>query len=193
MLPKICSIPECETPVGKRGAKGLCPKHYAASRPPCVIVDCGKVQASGGYCAMHNYRIKTSGSPHSTTSGRMNRSPNEVCEVDGCGQPKRKRNWCASHYAQWQREGEVRPFLYKWGDGGYIPAHTTLRNKRGKASEYKCVDCGSQAQEWSYAGGCPNEIVDRQGLAFSRDLSRYDPRCIRCHRHFDEWRVKVAA
>lgn len=39
-----------------------------------------------------------------------------ACSVAGCGQPSRKRGWCASHYAQWYRCGEVRPFAYKWNE-----------------------------------------------------------------------------
>lgn len=37
-----------------------------------------------------------------------------LCDVEDCGQPRRKRTWCASHYAQWVRLGEVRPFRRKW-------------------------------------------------------------------------------
>ena len=39
------------------------------------------------------------------------------CAVEGCGQPRRKRTWCGSHYAQWKRTGqEPRPFIYKWSE-----------------------------------------------------------------------------
>lgn len=39
------------------------------------------------------------------------------CTVTGCDQPQRKRSWCASHYAQWQRtQREPVPFSYKWAE-----------------------------------------------------------------------------
>lgn len=39
------------------------------------------------------------------------------CSVEGCEGPKRKRGWCASHYAQWKRTGvDPVPFKYKWAE-----------------------------------------------------------------------------
>lgn len=40
------------------------------------------------------------------------------CTVDPCGQPARKMGWCAGHYSQYQRIGEVKPFSYKWAEAG---------------------------------------------------------------------------
>lgn len=40
-----------------------------------------------------------------------------TCSVDGCDSPARKRGWCASHYAQQQRTGQLPvPFKYKWAE-----------------------------------------------------------------------------
>lgn len=40
------------------------------------------------------------------------------CSVAGCGQPQRKRGWCAAHYASWHKTGEdPKPFQYKWAQG----------------------------------------------------------------------------
>lgn len=50
------------------------------------------------------------------------------CSVEGCDDPVRKRGWCAAHYSQWRRLGEVKPFTYKW------------------ATEHVCVVCGADVQ-----------------------------------------------
>lgn len=187
----ICSVADCVEPIGRRGAKGMCPKHYRESRPPCTIDGCEKVQVSRGLCAMHNYRARTVGDPHATASGRKNRPPS-LCEVEGCEQPRRKFEWCAGHYAQWYRSGEVKPFAYRWGSGGYNSTHRRIVRVKGSAANHTCADCGQQAQEWSYIGGGADEEVDDRGLAFSRDASRYEPRCIPCHRRFDGWHDKIS-
>lgn len=153
----------------------------------CSINGCEKPHLARGMCSMHYTRVRNHGDPH-----KMLRSPNVgLCEVDGCGQPMRKRQWCATHYAQWKSTGETKLLSHKWGEGGYDSVHQQLRHKRGSAAEHTCVDCGGPAYEWSYSGSCPDELRDDRGVKFSRDLSRYAPRCIRCHRAFDGWRDKV--
>lgn len=47
-----------------------------------------------------------------------------VCAVEGCGRPRRKREWCATHYQQWRTTGTAEPFHHKW------------------ATERVCVVCG---------------------------------------------------
>lgn len=188
---RLCSMESCGSLIGSHGAKGLCPKHYRESMPACTIAGCTKRQFAKRMCSMHYYRAKTSGDPQCTVSGRVDRPPG-LCEVEGCGQARRKFEWCASHYAQHYSTGKVHPFAYKWGEGGYAPTHKAIYAARGRAAEYKCCDCGGDAQEWSYSGGCPNEITDARGVRFSRDVAMYEPRCIRCHRIFDDWREKIS-
>lgn len=48
-----------------------------------------------------------------------------TCSIDGCDRAKRKRGWCASHYSQWYRTGEAKPFSYCW------------------SSEPNCLVCGA--------------------------------------------------
>lgn len=115
MSKDICTHPDCTNEVGSKGAKGLCPKHYRLSRPPCVVADCNKPQSGQGYCGMHYYRYQMTGDPLSTPSGRTVRHTGQTCAVEGCEQPRRKRDWCASHYSQWRNTGEVKPFERKWG------------------------------------------------------------------------------
>lgn len=52
------------------------------------------------------------------------------------------------------------------------------------------MDCGRLAAEWSYNNADPDELYYSTGsgkspIAYSLDLTNYDPRCISCHRTFD--------
>jgi hypothetical protein len=68
----------------------------------------------------------------------------------------------------------------------YNSLHARLRRVRGAASALICIDCGRQADEWSYRGGCPDELSEARGqgglaMPYTLDLSMYDPRCKSCH------------
>lgn len=71
----------------------------------------------------------------------------------------------------------------------YHAVHLRLRRVRGPASEYDCI-CGKKAQSWSYDGTDLNEKVefkDGRNMAYSEDLSRYQPLCRSCHVRRDRW------
>lgn len=95
----------------------------------------------------------------------MKRTPNVgSCTVPGCVQPMRKRQWCASHYAQWRRCGEVRPFSYKW------------------ASEANCIVCGranGQHRSRKFCSAACQQYWVRWGE------SRTNPDCVRCGTEVD--------
>lgn len=159
--------------------------HGPECRPRCCVEGCEKPQHSKGMCGAHARRAARYGDPLTP----LQRQPNEgLCSVDGCPEPMRKRTWCAKHYAMWRRHGEIREWSYSWGSGGYVSTHTWLRRHRGKAADHICADCGSRAEEWSYVGSHPEEQRDptHGGAAFVRDLDAYVPRCVKCHRLFDE-------
>jgi hypothetical protein len=74
----------------------------------------------------------------------------------------------------------------KPGPMTYNSLHARLRRVRGAASDLTCVDCGRTADEWSYRGGCPDELTevrerDGRAMLYTLDLSMYDPRCKSCH------------
>lgn len=99
----------------------------------------------------------------------------------------RKVGLCANHYAMQREYGEIRDWRFRWGEGGYVPTHSLLRRRRGRPETLSCVDCGAVAEEWSYNGGDPDEQIDpERGAAFTRNLEFYSPRCVRCHRLYDE-------
>lgn len=84
----------------------------------------------------------------------------------------------------------------------YNTAHKRTQYLRGKASEHRCVDCGSQAQQWAYqytAGDRERtELMEdtRVGrareLAYSPDAEHYAAMCESCHIKFDK-RERVSA
>jgi hypothetical protein len=52
--------------------------------------------------------------------------------------------------------------------------HHRVTQARGPASGYACVDCGKPAQDWSTVDPSSDDI-----------WVRFQPRCRRCHRHYD--------
>lgn len=87
--------------------------------------------------------------------------------------------------AKRNQRGE-RNTSWKGDEIGYDAAHERVKAARGSARAHFCVDCGSQAFDWSYVGGCPRELVDPDnGCTYSPDIGRYVSRCRSCHRRYD--------
>ena len=64
---------------------------------------------------------------------------------------------------------------WKGNKVGYRAIHCWIYLKKGKASTYKCVDCGKQAEDWSN--------IDH---SYKRKLEDYFPRCRSCHKMYDK-------
>jgi hypothetical protein len=72
---------------------------------------------------------------------------------------------------------------------GYTAMHQRVRSERGKASTYPCVDCGGQAAHWSYDHlDQDQQVEDKEGqaLPYSLDVNHYEPRCVPCHKRYDQ-------
>lgn len=74
----------------------------------------------------------------------------------------------------------------------YTAVHLRLRNWRGPARNYTCVDCGGRAEQWSLNNDTANIVYGEyhsHGLtcigAYSYDTEDYSPRCIECHLKHD--------
>lgn len=158
-------------------------------RPRCKIEGCEKPVHAREMCSAHSTREKVYGDPLAPLVRQ--RVKGQTCTVAGCDALMRKHPYCANHYAMHRDHGEIRDWQFRWGDGGYISTHTWISRQRGKAVEHLCVDCGERAAEWSYNGGDPNERRDDQGRAFVRNLDAYSPRCLSCHRKFDDNPIAV--
>lgn len=70
----------------------------------------------------------------------------------------RKRQWCASHYAQWHRYGEVKPFTYKWADVGTPCVVCGSPVEPGTGKRKHCSNA-CQAADSRSGGERPNEAV----------------------------------
>lgn len=86
------------------------------------------------------------------------------------------------------------PDAYNWkgNDVTYLTAHCRVYSKYGKASTHEC-DCGRQAHEWAYQGGCPDERIDPRGRPYSPNPDRYVAMCRYCHRAFDRFERSLVA
>jgi hypothetical protein len=72
-------------------------------------------------------------------------------------------------------------------DIGYAAAHGRVAKARGRASEHRCVDCPSTAQDWSYDYNDPKELRSNVcGMRYSTKVNCYSPRCKPCHATFDQ-------
>ncbi|MDT0211214.1 hypothetical protein [Curtobacterium sp. BRD11] len=107
---------------------------------------------------------------------------------------------CATHDRRVRKTGDPHDRGYLGGrpligeHPTWAAIHKRLYRSRGPAKKYTCVDCGRRAQEWSYDGKDDNQLIGRAhgfDLAYSLNLDHYEPRCISCHRIFDNRLRKV--
>lgn len=112
------------------------------------------------------------------------------CSIEGCDHADRGNSqWCRMHYMRWYRYGDpladFRSHRFVGDTVTYSGAHIRVRDRRGKASNQACVDCGGAAQHWTYDHADPNELHDQRGRPYSGDPSHYVPRCVSCHKKAD--------
>lgn len=175
------------------------------NKTTCTIEDCIKDVRSkhSPYCNMHYFRIYRGGQV-GTAELRKRPARSAHCEVDGCMKPDTEAGLCSMHGARKRRHGDVDRVVpldertYHRGDAntqwagndvGYGGAHIRVAAQRGPASDYACIDCGTQAGQWSYDHADPNErlaeLVSANKVAYSPSPAHYDPRCVPCHKMFD--------
>lgn len=156
---RICTVDGC---LSKRLAKGLCSKHYERQRR------------------------------HGTTDLMPRVFKRSRCSVESCESDSFAKNLCTMHYQRSRkgipldlpRDFNTGPLHHSWKEFlGYSGIHRRLKTQRGEAARYECVDCSDAATEWSYRGGCSEEL--RDGLAYCPHTDCYEPRCKACHTRFD--------
>ena len=113
-----------------------------------------------------------------------------VCSV--CDAPHYCRGYCSKHYQAWRAHGDPLVRLNReWPQPTYWAVHLRLGRQRGPAVEFRCTDCGAQADQWSYDHADPDALVgptkpdDTRTAEYSADLEHYQPRCHSCHVSFD--------
>lgn len=128
----------------------------------CSIDGCAGAVAAKKMCSKHYWRVKKTGDPNKTPSGRVVRDRPLPCAVDGCDRVQRKLAWCAPHYAQYQRTGTVSAMKYRWREDAGLPcvvcskpvegrrkycSRACIQLKRrypdGRPAEKPCAICGS--------------------------------------------------
>lgn len=80
----------------------------------------------------------------------------------------------------------------------YSYAHKKVMRARGRAVEHTCVDCGEQAEQWSYNG---HDVYEQTGqrvqctrtgettvftMSWSPNVWAYSARCAPCHHSYDK-------
>lgn len=214
MKSMACSIEGCEREIY---CKTMCRPHYRRNKKygdplyvkadiekpvaECSIPECGKPVRTYGWCYGHymkNWRYGTPTPDHGPQWVDIRgRRYGAVVVLDREGQAWSCRCDCGKIVVKsagdLNRAGDGsscgdRTLHWRTDDCGYSGAHDRVRYDRGHAREYKCIDCGTQAQNWCYDHEDLNEMheVHRgQALTYSLDSDHYDPRCISCHKKFD--------
>lgn len=190
MSERTCSVDGCEK---KHAARGWCNTHYNRMRREkaievrqfwsttvCSVEGCEKKRTQLSWCGMHYMRMRRHGSLESVP-----RQCN-TCSVDGCERPAQGRGWCNMHLLRMSRYGRLDARQYGTDDIGYSAAHYRVKSVRGSATNHMCTDCGNRAQDWSFNYSDPNpKYDDDTGMAYSPDVTYYEPRCKKCHKAFD--------
>ena len=103
------------------------------------------------------------------------------CSSESLKKPKPKRKFRPA-----PKRGPIHQ-RWKGEDISYSTAHQRVVRARGKARTYDCVDCGSQAADWSFSKpeGCALIKLDDKGRPYCTHPEHYEPRCRDCHNRFD--------
>lgn len=155
----------------------------------CKIVGCPNKVNCRGWCSTHYSRWQRHGDPL-----KVIRQERIKCLISDCDRYAHAHRYCVKHLRRWEKHGD--PLFVAPIEGrplkGEVPSwsaiHKRLSRQRGTARSRACVDCGGSAREWSYRGGCPNEVRGHAGrfvMAYTEDLTFYEPRCVSCHRRHD--------
>lgn len=163
----------------------------------CEVDGCSKRVRSGRatHCETHYYRMRRNGTLALTKPQRAQR---DTCTVDGCETlDAGPHGLCAMHHTRDRRHGDPHTKLKPPGlageqnpnwlgdDAGYYAMHDRVKRSRGTAKQHQCVDCGTQAQHWSYNHTDPRERVAEHLGPYGLSGEHYSPRCVRCHKRFD--------
>lgn len=177
------------------------PEDYHGTWGKCSVDGCLKPVRSrfADWCAMHYHRWYRSGDVGEVRE-RTRKQRDGKCAVENCINDDTHGIYCSKHSARFSRHGDPETVIsledreirrkddhpnWRGDEAGYDAVHHRLIRWKGKASNYKCIDCADPAEEWSYSNADANERICEKGRRYSFDPDHYDPRCVPCHRAFD--------
>lgn len=167
------------------------------SENTCNIAGCDKTPYCRDLCRPHYRRLREYGDPLAPTPTRKKPTSTTKCSVEGCdgftgnGHTGSARGYCHKHYARWRTWGNPEERDRRFALPGtmkYRSAHLLVNRVRGSASQFDCIECGKQAQEWAYDHRASDELADEEGRPYSCNPEHYDPMCKSCHRSIDKMR-----
>jgi hypothetical protein len=150
----------------------------------CTVDGCERQQQARELCSMHYARLCRRGDPLATRKTRNV----DICTVNECDEIQHARGYCKKHHLRFLKHGDPNVVANRWDNHDiehrYIQAHNRVRKLRGLATDLLCVDCGDQAEEWSYDHNDPEAKADKHG-PYSTNVDCYSPRCAECHHAWD--------
>lgn len=162
----------------------------------CAIEGCEKPRGWREWCKNHGWRWRKYGDPEAPLrKPGIDYQVAATCQVDGCDTRAHAHKYCSKHLTRWKKHGDpnhiepIRGRPWKGDQPTWGAIHKRLSRKFGPAKTHPCVDCGETAREWSYLGGCPDELMEEvkgSTLRYSENLWLYVPRCVQCHRVNDK-------
>lgn len=172
----------------------------------CSLAGCDKPIKRGGYCYGHYMKAWRYGTPTPQHAPRWvdligRRFGALVVTEDRDGSKWACRCDCGATTAV--RAGDLnrggvtscgnRSTHHRRDDIGYGMAHERVRADRGRVQLHDCIDCGNEAQQWSYDHADPDEMhahhLSANPIAYSNNPEHYSPRCVKCHKRFDLDRI----
>lgn len=155
------------------------------SERKCSIDGCGRDHRQNGYCHLHMSRLRNGSDMYAPVP-----TVRTICSVAGCEAIHHAKGYCEGHYQRKVGKSSVLGDVH--GDIRYSAAHLRVKAQWGSASQYSCVECGSQAREWAYDGTDPEQLFGHQTASeksskvfYSRYPEFYMPMCLSCHRTRD--------
>lgn len=160
----------------------------------CSVDGCDRTASSRTWCHGHYNRWRRNGNLGSAPI----QSRRTGCLVEDCQEPHFGNGYCQVHNYRLKVNGDplvtrsTAPPVgdmnpgWRGDDVRYSAVHRRLRKYRGRANEFPCSSCSSQAETWAYQHDADNErICEKSGLPYSTDLSHYEPMCRSCHAQLD--------
>jgi hypothetical protein len=163
----------------------------------CTVPGCDRTKHSRGlqYCFLHYERVRRTG-----TTDAPKPFVASPCPVEGCDRKVQENGMCKLHATRTRRHGDPNVYIahgdrdlargerhFHWTgeEVTYFGVHQRLRKQEGSAKKRSCFDCGHPARQWSYDHCDPDERLSENGLPYSTNLERYQPRCVPCHKAYD--------